>query len=261
MTITIDSLTYVYQRRTPYQVRALDDLSLQIIPGELVGVAGPSGAGKSCLLRCLAGVLTPTCGQIRRSGRLTFGLVMQEPERQFFLDTVLAEVGLALTNHQGDVGPEFRRQITQVLERVGYQGELTASPFRLSRGQQRRVALASILVMNPDVLLLDEPTAGMDARGLAALRTVLAEYRQKRGTVIVVSHDLDFLFGQVDRLLVLSRGRLQADLAMQDLLNYPRLLAENAVAVPEVIQLQRRRIPEAIRTYLESFPKRDGGNV
>jgi energy-coupling factor transporter ATP-binding protein EcfA2 len=261
MTITVDSLTYVYHYRTPYQVRALDELSLQIAPGELVGLAGPSGAGKSCLLRCLAGALTPTGGQIRISGRLTFGLVMQEPERQFFLDTVLAEVGFALTNHQADAGPEFRRRITQVLDRVGYQGELTASPFRLSSGQQRRVALAGVLIMNPDVLLLDEPTAGMDARGLAVLRAVLAEYRQKKGTVIVVSHDLDFLFGQVDRLLVLSRGRLQADFAMQDLPNYTGLLAANAVAVPEVIQLRRRRLPETIRTYLESLSRRDGGNV
>jgi energy-coupling factor transporter ATP-binding protein EcfA2 len=252
MTINLNSLTYDYCQNTFAPIRALDQVSLQIQPGELVGVVGPSGAGKSCLLRCLAGVLSPTGGQIcltASEGVPQIGLMMQEPERQFFLDTVYEEVAFALTL-RGRPETEINLAVNRILHQVGYHGDLKASPFRLSGGQQRRVAIASILIMNPDLLLLDEPTVGMDAQGLTVIRTIVAEFRRKKGTVIMVTHDQDFLYRQVDRVLVLKEGRLQADFKKKDWLSQADLLAQCGVTLPEILQLVKRGLPDEIRKFI-----------
>ena len=226
-------------------------------------MVGASGAGKSCLLRCLAGVLSPTGGQISitaPTGAASIGLIMQEPERQFFLNTVYEEVGFALTL-RGQTEPEINLAVNRVLDQVGYHGDLAASPFRLSGGQQRRVAIASILIMNPDILLLDEPTVGMDAQGLAVLQTIIAEFHRKMGTVLVVSHDQDFLYRQVDRLLVLKAGRLQADFKKQAWPSQVDLLVECGVAIPEVLQLSKRGLPDEIRKFIESASLKETGHA
>jgi energy-coupling factor transport system ATP-binding protein len=252
MTIRLNSLTYYYRQPPSVATRGVEGISLQILPGELVGVVGPSGSGKSCLLRCLAGALRPTDGQIYISvaERLPkIGLVMQEPECQFFLDTVYEEVAFALTL-QGCRQPQLDRAVNRVLRQVGYDGDYQASPFRLSGGQQRRVALASILITEPDILLLDEPTVGMDAAGLEILRTILAKSRQQNTTVLLVSHDQDFLYRQVDRVLLMKDGQLQADFSKRDWLQYAERLSECGVTLPELLQLSKRNLPEPIRDYL-----------
>jgi energy-coupling factor transporter ATP-binding protein EcfA2 len=253
MTIYLDSLTYYYNWQTPEATRGVEQVSLEIAPGELVGVVGSSGAGKSCLLQCLAGVLPVTRGQINITGTgglPKIGLVMQEPECHFFLNTVFEEVAFALTI-QGRPKTEINRAVNRVLQQVGYDGDCQASPFRLSGGQQRRVALAGILIMEPELLLLDEPTVGLDATGLGMLRSVLTDFRNKQGTVLLVSHDQDFLYRQVNRVLLLKEGRLRADFSKQDWSKQADVLAKCGVVLPEVLQLTRRALPEEVRNYLK----------
>jgi energy-coupling factor transport system ATP-binding protein len=263
MTINLNSLTYYYHRNTPYQTRGLERVSVQIESGEIVGVVGPSGAGKSCLLHCMAGVLSPTYGQISitaQPGATPIGLIMQEPERQFFLNTVYEEVAFALTL-RGQPEPKISLAVNRVLSQVGYCGDLNASPFRLSGGQQRRVAIASILIMNPEILLLDEPTVGMDAQGLAVIGAIIAEFRRKKGTVIMVSHDQDFLYRQVDRVLIIKAGQLQADFKKQDWVRQVDLLVECGVAIPEIMQLSKRSLPDEIRKFIEEVATKETSHV
>jgi energy-coupling factor transport system ATP-binding protein len=251
MTISIKSLSYYYQSNPP--ARGLERINMQIGTGEQVGVVGPSGAGKSSLLRCLAGILIPTDGQVRitiPTGSAQIGLIMQEPEHQFFLNTVYEEVAFALTIRKRRK-TEIDLAVRRVLEQVGYGGALNASPFRLSGGEQRRVAIASILVMDPDVLLLDEPTVGMDAQGLVVLRALMAQWREKQVTVLIVSHDQDFLYQQVDRVVLLKDGQLQADFDKRDWFNKMDQLTACGVGLPEVLQLLKRPdLPEPLRRYL-----------
>ncbi|MGD8399800.1 MAG: ABC transporter ATP-binding protein [Bacillota bacterium] len=251
MTISIKSLSYYYPSYPP--AKGLERINLQIGTGELVGVVGPSGAGKSSLLLCLAGILTPTDGQARitvPAGEARIGLIMQEPERQFFLNNVYEEVAFALTlrkRPKTEIDPAVR----QVLEQVGYTGAWNSSPFRLSGGEQRRVAIASILIMDPDVILLDEPTVGMDAQGLAVLRALIAQWRAKQVTVLIVSHDQDFLYQEVDRVLLLKDGQLQADFAKRDWLKQTDQLTVCGVGLPEVVQLLKLPdLPESLRRFL-----------
>ena len=158
------------------------------------------------------------------------------------MDTVENEVGFAL-NNQGFPVEEVKKEVVQVLNLTGYQGSKDHSPFYLSGGEQRRVALASLLILNPGALLLDEPTVGMDALGLQVIRDIISKYRNTNRSVIIASHDLDFLYGAVDRFLVLNEGELVADFKTKDFSKYSSLIRKIGVGVPEIIRLQEREIP------------------
>jgi energy-coupling factor transport system ATP-binding protein len=262
MALRVSSVYYYYHRNTPYQVQALDGVGFSARAGEIIGIIGPTGSGKSCLLRCLAGVLTPASGRIEINvpgdSGFQVGLVIQEPECQFFLNSVAEEVGYPL--ELGGASRELTTaKVRGILDQVGYEGDPQNSPFRLSGGQQRRIALAAILVLNPEILLLDEPTVGLDASGLAMIRQVIAAYRRSKRTVIMVSHDTDFLYGQADRFLALGQGKLLADFPKAEYPGYVRLLAENGIAIPEIIQLGGRKLPEEIREYLTSWEAEEAG--
>lgn len=254
MSIKVNELCYSYNLNTPAQIKALDRVSFQCEPGEVIGLIGPTGSGKSCLLRCLAGVLTPQAGYIQFPATIEgypfqTGLIIQEPEQQFFAATVFEEVAYGLTV-RGRTGTEVRLAVEKVLNWVGFRGDLNSSPFRLSGGQQRRVAIASILVLEPSLLLLDEPTVGLDRSGLAMIRDLISRYRQQKGTVIIVSHDLDFLYPLVDRFLVLVKGELRADFKQEDLPEFRKLLNDNGITLPELVKLQQRKLPDDIRIYI-----------
>lgn len=248
--IEVKSLSFIYNRENPYQTRALDNLSFSINRGEIIGIIGPSGSGKSCLLRCLAGILTPVSGVILFNGQegvpREVGLIIQEPEVQFFNETVYQEVAFALEN-QGLNRAEIDARVELALKKTGYFGETSQSPFNLSGGEQRRVAMASILALEPQVLLLDEPTVGLDFDGLEMVAAIIESFRKEHKPVLIVSHDLDFLYRQVDRYLVLDQGRLVADFPKIDFDRKIGLLTKIGLATPEIIELKAKGIPEDLK--------------
>jgi len=253
--LTVESLSYTYNFGTPFQAEALRDVSFQAGAGEVIGVIGPGGSGKSCLFRCIAGVLSPESGRIVKkiSGRgfaTEVGLVIQEPEQQFFMENVLEEVGFALAN-RGLPSAAITGRVKTVLQSLGYTGELRQSPFRLSGGQQRRVALAGILVMAPAILLLDEPTVGLDAGGLLSVKDLINEYRRKKGIVLIISHDYDFLAETVDRFLVLNGGRLRADFKKSEYQRHLVALEAMGIGAPETVRLLARGVPDFMAMTLD----------
>ncbi|HOP73562.1 MAG TPA: ABC transporter ATP-binding protein [Bacillota bacterium] len=246
--LKVHHLSYVYNQHTPLQIEALHKVSFSVVKGETIGVIGPSGSGKSCLFRCIAGVLETAPGMItwEKSGGVdpVRGLVIQEPEQQFFLDNLLDEVGFALSG-RNYTQEEREAKVKAVLASVGYEGSLKISPFRLSGGWQRRVALASILVMEPEILLLDEPTVGLDAAGLTVVEQIVAKERNQGHIVFISSHDLDFLYHLVDRFLVLVDGRLVADFEKAMFGTYRSLLERLGIGIPERVQLEDWGLPPA----------------
>ena len=253
------NLSFVYNQKTDQQKIALNEISFKIDEGEILGVIGSSGSGKSCLLRCIASALPVSSGKVMikaKSKMPIVGLVIQEPEQQFFMSSLQDEVGFALSQ-LGQPESEVQEKVIQVLSLTGYHGSLTNSPFKLSGGEQRRVALASILIMDSDILLLDEPTVGMDAGGLQIIRNIIDKYRRENRTVFIASHDLDFLYGVVDRFLVLNEAELIADFKTTDFLKFAPLLAEKGVGIPEVVRLQKMDIPDWIRKELNRRAIRD----
>lgn len=244
--INVKSLSYIYNQKNPYQTLALKDLSFTINQGEIVGLIGPSGSGKSCLLRCLAGVLKPTSGNIaiepQKSVIHPIGLIIQEPEIQFFNETVYQETAFAL--EERGLNKETIDEIVRLtLKKVRYFGKTDQSPFCLSGGEKRRVAIASILALNPEVLLLDEPTAELDVSGLEMISQIIGEFRMEHKTVLIVSHDLDFLYQQTDRYLVLNQGRLVADFEKADFDRNIELLSTIGLAIPEIVELKQMGLP------------------
>lgn len=249
--LNVEDLEYIYNLNTPFQTEALHKVSFSVVQGEVIALIGPSGSGKSCLLRCLAGLLTPLSGKVKWDPKIfgTPGLVIQEPEKQFFMDNIFEEVAFALS--QARLTPEeLANRVKTALDRVGFAGDLTISPFRLSGGQQRRIALASILIMEPQFLMLDEPTVGLDANGLAMLSRIIELYRNQKRTVMVTSHDLDFLYPRVDRFLVLHQGKLVADFKKADFPRQIPFLKQLGITIPERVQLAEREIPEWLRRAL-----------
>lgn len=251
MNIQVNSLTKIFNLATPFETFALQDVSFSIGQGEIVGIIGTSGSGKSCLLRCLAGVITPTKGSIRLiPADHKIGLVIQEAEVQFFLATVFDEVALALSG-QGLSSEVIQAKVKAILSLVGFKGNWDNSPFRASGGEKKRIALASILIMDPDVLLLDEPTAGLDFMGLQVISEIIMKYRLKRQTLIIISHDLDFLLREVDRFLILDQGKLVADFQTKNMQNHSSLLDDLGLGIPEEIGLLKRVLPNYIQDCLK----------
>ena len=226
MLIEAQELCHVYARRTPLERQALTGVSLSIAPGESLGVAGQTGSGKSTLMQHLAGLLQPTLGQVLLDGvaahrhsaaariqRQRIGIAFQYPEQQIFEQTVYREVAFGPRNLGLDQN-EIAARVRWALTLVGLDADamMDRSPFALSGGEKRRVALAGVLALQPDVLILDEPTAGLDPRGRSELvDRVQAWRRDMKATLIVVSHDLMALGRLVDRVIVLSSGRIAID--------------------------------------------------
>ncbi len=226
MHIRVESLTHIYARGTPAERVALRGITLEIGPGERVGISGPTGSGKSTLVQHIAGLLTPTSGQVlldgvpahartpeARARRHQVGLAFQFPEAQMFELTVSREVAFG-PRHLGLNADEIAGRVRWALEMVGLDPDSFAErvPFALSGGEMRRVALAGILALKPRVLILDEPTAGLDPRGRADILARLRAWQAETGaTLILVSHHLDEMAGMVDRVVLLANGQVVAD--------------------------------------------------
>ena len=220
--LEIKHLTHTYGIGTPFRRSAVEDVSFAVEQGEFLGVIGHTGSGKSTLIQHLNGLLKPTSGQVLLDGkdiwaepkkirnvRFQVGLVFQYPEYQLFEETVYKDISFGPRN-QGKTGDELDHAVREAARLVGLRDEqLEKSPFELSGGQKRRVALAGVLAMEPKVLVLDEPTAGLDPAGRENLMANIREYHRNKGTtVILVSHSMDEIAQNADRILVLKSAHI-----------------------------------------------------
>ena len=216
--LRVENLTHTYGEGTPFRRSAVEDMSLSVYRGEFLGIIGHTGSGKSTMIQHLNGLLKPTSGHIYLDGkdiwaepkkirdvRFRVGLVFQYPEYQLFEETVYKDVAFGPGN-MGLSKDEIDRRVRAAIRFAGLSEDvLDVSPFALSGGQKRRVAIAGVIAMEPEVLVLDEPTAGLDPRGRKELLANIQKFHQERGTTIVlVSHSMDEIARNVDRIVVLS---------------------------------------------------------
>ncbi len=245
--VSVEHAFFSYGRH----VHALEDVSFEIAPGSSTAIIGQTGSGKSTLLRLLCGLETPDEGRVivagndtttrrgRRAARGCMGYVMQHPERQLFAETVEKDVAFGPRNLGLPEG-EVARRVTEALELVGLAKRRDVSPFKLSGGQRRLCALAGILAMKPRVLVLDEPTAGLDPRGRAMLRRVLARLRERGVTLVQVTHSMEDA-ARADRVLALDQAQLVADGAPSEVFSRKneRRLTESGLGIPRALRVAR----------------------
>ena len=265
--IRVDHLTHTYSAGTPFQRSAVKDMSLDILPGEFLGVIGHTGSGKSTLIQHLNGLLKPTEGHIYLNGqniwadpkkirqvRFHVGLVFQYPEYQLFEETVYKDVAFGPKNMGLDEA-EIDRRVRQSVQAVGLNEDvLEKSPFALSGGQKRRVAIAGVMAMEPEVLILDEPTAGLDPRGCEDILALLRSYHtQRRSTVVLVSHSMEEIARNVDRIVVLSDSHVLMEGAPRQVFARAHELEQVGLDIPQVtkvaLALRQRGLPVDTAVY------------
>ena len=246
MPIKIEHLSHVYQPGSPFQSDALQDIDFTIEDGELLALIGHTGSGKSTLAQHLNGLLTPTSGRVlvdgeainqkganRRALRQRVGLLFQYAEYQLFEETVYKDIAFGPRNMKLDEG-EIDRRVRRAAAFAGLRDEvLSRSPFELSGGQKRRVAIAGVIAMEPKVLILDEPTAGLDPAGAASILANIETYRQaNHATVILVSHSMEDVARLADRLVVVSQGTLPYVGTPREVFSHGEALESMGLAVP-----------------------------
>ena len=248
MQIRLEHVTYKYSPGTPYEVTALNDVSLTIEPGEFVGIIGHTGSGKSTLIQHFNGLLKATEGVMYYDGeniydpkydlkdlRTQVGMVFQYPEHQLFETTVFEDVKYGPKN-QGLDGKQASLRAYEALEKVHFPAEFfDQSPFELSGGQKRRAAIAGVLAMKPAVLILDEPTAGLDPKGRDEILKLIADMHKKGGhTVILVSHSMEDVADYVDRIIVMNEGAPLYDGNPHEVYSHYKELEQIGLSAPEV---------------------------
>ena len=249
--LEIKNIDYIYSAGTPFQHKALDQVSFAVERGEFVGIIGHTGSGKSTLMQQLNGLLKPTSGQIlldgkdiwsdkklTRQARFRVGLVFQYPEYQLFEETVYKDIAFGPKN-MGLKEEEIDRCVREAADFVGLtEKQLESSPFDLSGGQKRRVAIAGVIAMEPEVLILDEPTAGLDPVGRAEILANIERYRQaKNATIMMVSHSMEDVARLTDRLLVMNGSRLAMDGTPAEVFAHAEQLVEMGLSIPQVTQV------------------------
>ena len=249
--LQVKNLQYIYSMGTPFQHTALEDVSFQLERGEFVGIIGHTGSGKSTMIQHLNGLLRPTAGQVlldgqdiwsdkklTRQSRFRVGLVFQYPEYQLFEETVYKDISFGPKN-MGLDDKEIDRRVRQAAEFVGLtQKQLEVSPFDLSGGQKRRVAIAGVIAMEPEVLILDEPTAGLDPEGREEILANIQAYRQaKNATIMMVSHSMSDVARLTDRLLVMNKSHLAMDGTPQQVFARAKELVEMGLSIPDVTKV------------------------
>ena len=249
--LEIKNVDYIYSAGTPFQHKALDQVSFAVARGEFIGIIGHTGSGKSTLMQQLNGLLKPTSGQIlldgqdiwadkklTRQARFRVGLVFQYPEYQLFEETVYKDIAFGPKN-MGLKEDEIDRRVREAADFVGLtEKQLESSPFDLSGGQKRRVAIAGVIAMEPEVLILDEPTAGLDPIGRAEILANIERYRQaKNATIMMVSHSMEDVARLTDRLLVMNGSRLAMDGSPAEVFTHAEELVEMGLSIPQVTQV------------------------
>ena len=252
--IETKDLTYVYGENTPFQKVAVDHVNLKIEEGQFIGVIGHTGSGKSTLIQTLNGLLRPTSGQVLLDGkdiweepkkiravRFRVGMVFQYPEHQLFEETVLKDICFGPKNI-GLTEEEAQKRAREAAKFVGLSPELLEkSPFDLSGGQKRRVAIAGVIAMDPDVLILDEPTAGLDPRGRDVLLSQIVGYHQvRKNTVLLVSHSMEDIARTAEKILVMNDSKAAMFDSTEKVFARDRELEEMGLRVPEITKIMAR---------------------
>lgn len=248
MSLILDHVNYIYGSDTNLAVKALDDICLQIPDGQFIGIIGHTGSGKSTLVQHLNGLLKPSSGAIYFNGqdigdedfnkkelRSKVGLVFQYPEHQLFEITVFQDVCFGPKN-LGLSQKEIELRAYSALKQVGLEDEyFYQSPFELSGGQKRRVAIAGVLAMQPEILILDEPTAGLDPKGRDEILGQIAKLKEETGmTIVLVSHSMEDVAEYVDRIIVMNKGKVMYDDAPKAVFSHYKELEEIGLAAPQV---------------------------
>ena len=266
--IKVEGLRHVYSAGTPFERVAIDGISLTIEPGQLVGIIGHTGSGKSTFIQHLNALLQPTAGKVycggkdinadkysRKAVKAQVGLVFQYPEYQLFEETVYADIAFGPKN-MGLSEAEIDERVREAAHFVGVPDEqFEKSPLELSGGQKRRVAIAGVIAMRPGVLILDEPTAGLDPAGCEQILRNICDYRTQTGsTVIIVSHSMDDVARLADRLVVFNHGAIRFDGTPEEVFSQPEELRSIGLAVPAATELAMElkrlglRLPNSIYT-------------
>lgn len=248
MSIILDHVTYVYGEDTPLAMRALDDICLQIPDGQFVGIIGHTGSGKSTLMQHMNGLIKATSGHIYYNGediydkdydlkklRSSVGLVFQYPEHQLFEIDVFSDVCFGPRNLGLDK-KETELRAYDALRKVGLPSELYyQSPFELSGGQKRRAAIAGVLAMKPQMLILDEPTAGLDPKGRDEILKQIKRLQTETGmTILLVSHSMEDVAEYVDRIIVMNKGHIMYDDTPREVFSHYKELEEVGLAAPQM---------------------------
>ena len=255
MPIEVRHLTHCYSEGSAFRTVALDDVSFRIDDGEFVGVIGHTGSGKSTLVQHLNGLLKPSSGQVlidgedlngehvnRRALRQRIGLVFQYPEYQLFEETVAKDIAFGPKN-QGRPADQIDERVRYAMDCVhlDYAKYAERSPFELSGGQMRRVAIAGVLAMRPSVLILDEPTAGLDPRGRDKILTMLEElHARENTTILMVSHSMDDMARLATRLIVMSEGKIVAEGTPREIFAREDMMTSIGLDVPDAARLCAR---------------------
>lgn len=255
MSITVENLTYTYSKGMPNETRALEDVSFQLEPGEFAAIIGHTGSGKSTLMQQLNGLLRPDSGKITvgevcitdPSTKMTevrrkVGLVFQYPEYQLFEETVAKDVAFG-PKQVGMTGEELDRVVEESIRLTGldYEEVKERSPFELSGGQKRRVAIAGVLAMKPEILILDEPTAGLDPSAHRdVLELIRRIHRQERMTILLVSHNMGDIAELADRVLVMNRGKLVMNGTPAEVFSRGEPLWEMGLGLPPATEFMER---------------------
>lgn len=273
MSIVLENISYTYMRGTPFERRALADVSLTIEEGSFTALAGHTGSGKSTLVQHLNGLLQPDMGTVRVDGtdiaakgaaakkaRQSVGMVFQYPEHQLFEETVAKDVAFGPLR-LGLSAEETEERVRAALDFVGLPVEEfgTRSPFALSGGERRRAAIAGVLALAPRYLVLDEPTAGLDPRASAALLARLCELHEKEDvTIILVSHNMDDIARFADRLIVMHEGSVALEGAPREVFFAGEKLREAGLRPPHLVELLERLKEEGLALDPAAFTTADG---
>ena len=282
-----EHLSYVYSAGTPFEKKAVDDVSIEIKEGEIIGVIGHTGSGKSTLIQHLNGLLKPTSGKILldgkdiweknypiRQARFKVGLVFQYPEYQIFEDTVYKDIAFGAKN-MGLDEKETDKRVRETAEEVGLsENLLKKSPFELSGGQKRRVAIAGVMAMRPEILILDEPTAGLDPKGRDEILATIKKLHEenKEMIIIFVSHSMEDVAKTAERVIVMNDGHVEMQGTVAEVFAQAEHLQKIGLNVPQVtlltdkLRLAGYDLPEHIYTvkYAADAIKKligGGGNV
>ena len=280
--LQIEHLTHTYSAGTPFQRSAVEDMSLSVMDGEFLGIIGHTGSGKSTLIQHLNGLLKPTSGRILLQGRdiwadpkkirdvrFQVGLVFQYPEYQLFEETVYKDIAFGPKNMGLDEA-DIDRRVRSAAAFVGLtEAMLDKSPFELSGGQKRRVAIAGVIAMEPKVLVLDEPTAGLDPRGRDDILARIQDYhRAKNASVVLVSHSMEEIARNVDRIVVLSDSHVFMEGTPRQVFARADELEQVGLDIPQVtkvaLALRRRGLPVDTAVYTvealrDALLRKEGG--
>ena len=271
--LELKNLSFVYGAGTPFEKKAVDDVSLSIERGELIGIIGHTGSGKSTLVQMLNGLIKPAQGQVLLDGRdiweqpkkirdirFRVGMVFQYPEYQLFEETVYKDIAFGAAN-KGLTGDELDQAVRRAADFTGLRPELLEkSPFDLSGGEKRRAAIAGVIAMDPEVLILDEPTAGLDPMGRELLLSQIINYHKEKGnTVLLVSHSMEDIARVADRVLVMNRSKLFMLDRTREVFAHGDELEKIGLRVPQVTKIMQALraqgidLPDSVLTVDEAF--------